>query len=268
LARFQNAKLKLHFIAIPGGKYSMGLTDDEKNELTRLAKKHGIEEAKYFARDIAETARPAHTVKLPPFLCAQAPVTGAQGKKFTKLAELLDGHHKIYWYGAKAALQLTEQSDTRLLTEAEWEYIARAGGTQTWLSGEEDPQAYVQRIRSGKLLEDDHPLASVVSAGAPGWKMAGIWAIRTPHWMDPLGNREKFQMLCGAARSCPTPGKPPAKSSCSTQHTASASRTKISPFCLHAICPNVKSKRTTMDNRPLTMDDLFHGPSSVVHRHF
>ena len=157
LARFQNAKLKLHFIAIPGGKYSMGLTDDEKNELTRLAKKHGIEEAKYFARDIAETARPAHTVKLPPFLCAQAPVTGAQGKKFTKLAELLDGHHKIYWYGAKAALQLTEQSDTRLLTEAEWEYIARAGGTQTWLSGEEDPQAYVQRIRSGKLLEDDHP---------------------------------------------------------------------------------------------------------------
>lgn len=157
LMRFQHTALKLHFIAIPGGKYNMGLSDDEKKELTHLAKKHGIEEAKYFARDIAETARPVHTVKLPPFLCAQAPVTGAQGKKFTKSAELLDEHHKIYWYGAKVVLQLTEQSETRLLTEAEWEYIARAGSTRTWLNGEEDPEAYAKRIRSAKLLEDDHP---------------------------------------------------------------------------------------------------------------
>jgi formylglycine-generating enzyme required for sulfatase activity len=157
LMRFQHTALKLHFIAIPGGKYSMGLTDDEKKELTRLAKKHDNEEAKFFARDIAETARPVHEVKLPPFLCAQAPITGAQGKKFTKSAELLGGRHNIYWYGAKVVLNLTTQSDTRLLTEAEWEYVARAGGTRTWLNGEEDPEAYVQRIRSGKLLEDDHP---------------------------------------------------------------------------------------------------------------
>ncbi|MBK6792078.1 MAG: hypothetical protein IPG80_05935 [Anaerolineales bacterium] len=157
LMRFQHTAFKLHFIAIPGGKYSMGLTDDEKKELTRLAKKHGIEEAKYFARDIAETARPAHEVKLPPFLCAQTPITGAQGKKFTKSAELLESNHNIYWYGAKAALQLTEQSATRLPTEAEWEYIARAGAVRTWLNGEEDPQEYTSRILSAKLLEDDHP---------------------------------------------------------------------------------------------------------------
>lgn len=156
LMLFQHTALKLHFIAIPGGKYSMGLTDDEKKELTRLAKKHGNEEAKFFARDIAETARPVHEVKLPPFLCAQAPITGAQGKKFTKSAELLGGSHNIYWYGAKVVLNLTKQSDTRLLTEAEWEYIARVGGTRTWLNGEETQQEYASRILSAKLLEDDH----------------------------------------------------------------------------------------------------------------
>lgn len=168
LMRFQHTALKLRFIAIPGGKFSMGLSDEEKKELTRLAKKHGNEEAKFFARDIAETARPAHTVKLPPFLCAQTPVTGAQAKKFTKSAELLDGHHKIHWYDAKAALQLTEQSQTRLLTEAEWEYIARAGGTQTWLSGEEAPEAYAKRIRSAQLLEDDHPFG-ICGLGWGAW---------------------------------------------------------------------------------------------------
>lgn len=157
LMRFQHTALKLHFIAIPGGKYSIGLSDDEKKELTRLAKKHGIEEARYFARDISESARPAHTVKLPPFLCAQAPITGAQAKKFTKPAELLGGNHNIYWYGAKVALKLTEQSETRLLTEAEWEYVARAGGRRTWLNDEENPQEYASRILSAKLLEDDHP---------------------------------------------------------------------------------------------------------------
>ena len=157
LMRFKHTALKLHFIAIPGGKYSMGLSDDEKKELTRLAKKHGNEEAKFFARDIAETARPMHEVKLPPFLCAQAPITNTQAKKFTKTAEMLEGNHNIYWYGAKVVLKLTEQSDTRLLTESEWEYIARAGGMRAWLNGEEDPQAYANRVLSAEPLEDEHP---------------------------------------------------------------------------------------------------------------
>lgn len=157
LARFHHTALKLHFIAIPGGKYSMGLNDDEKKELTRLAKKHGNEETKFFARDMAETARPAHEVKLPPFLCAQAPVSGAQGKKFTKSAQSLEGNHNIYWYGAQTVIKLTQQSDTRLLTEAEWEYVARADSARTWINGEEDPQDYANRILSAKLLEDNHP---------------------------------------------------------------------------------------------------------------
>ncbi len=155
LARLQDAVLKMNFIAVPGGKYTMGLSDEEKKELTRLARKMD-EEARYFARDISETARPAHEVKLPPFLCAQAPISGTQGKKFTKSASL--GRHKIHRFDAQAAIKLTEQSNTRLLTEAEWEYIARAGGTRAWLSGEEDLHTHTANILAADLLADEtHP---------------------------------------------------------------------------------------------------------------
>ena len=169
LARFQHVALKLNFIAIPGGKYSMGLNDDEKKELTRLAKKLGEEEARLFARSISETARPAHNVKLPSFLCAQAPLSASQGKKFTKSATPMYGNHKVHGYTGDAALKLTEQSGTRLLTEAEWEYIARAGGTRTWLSGQEDPQAFTAHALSVKLLEsEEHPFG-VCGLGWGSW---------------------------------------------------------------------------------------------------
>ena len=211
LALLQDAKLKLGFIAIPGGKYTRGLTDDEKKELARIVRKHGNEEAKFFARDISETARPAHEVKLPPFLCAQAPVTGAQGKKYTKSAQLLEDNHKIYRYKGDDAVTLTQQSNARFITEAEWEYIARIGGKQTWLSGSEDPEAYTKRILSGKLLEDDHPFG-VCGLGWGTWVEDG-WRLsyKDAHTDgSPWEPREiPYVVRSGAFQSFPwqTPGE-------------------------------------------------------------
>ena len=158
LARFRDKKLKLDFVAIPGGKFAMGLSDAEKRELTRLTKKWGEEEARMFLRDLSEIARPAHDVTIAPFLCAATPVNSIQGKKLANGAEIAEAAHEIYLYDAASAIKLMQQAKARFLTEAEWEYVARAGGVCAWLSGDAEPSEYAERVLSADLADaDGHP---------------------------------------------------------------------------------------------------------------
>jgi len=158
LARFRDKTLKLDFVAIPGGKFSMGLSDAEKRELTRLTKKWGEEEARMFLRDLSEIARPAHEVNILPFLCAIVPMNSAQGKKFAKSAEIAESNHQVYLYDAALAIKLTKQAAARLMTEAEWEFVARAGGARAWLSGDAEPREYAERVLAADLADaDGHP---------------------------------------------------------------------------------------------------------------
>lgn len=147
----------------------MGLSDAEKRELTRLTKKWGEEEAKMHVRDLNEIARPAHEVTIPPFLCAQAPMSVAQGKKFAKSAEVAEAAHQVYLYDATSAIKFTQQAKARFLTEAEWEYVARAGGVRSWLSGDADPYEYAKREMAADLLDaEDHPFG-VCGMGWGSW---------------------------------------------------------------------------------------------------
>lgn len=155
LARLQDEQLNLPFLAIPGGSFTMGLADAEKRALTRLIKKWS-EEARLHARDLSELSRPAHAVTLPPFLCAQTPLTPAQ--TLPQGTPLSNGAYTLSLYDAPAALALTRQSGTRLLTEAEWEYLARVGELRTWLSADEPPETYTARVLAAALSAGDgHP---------------------------------------------------------------------------------------------------------------
>lgn len=172
LARFRDRTLKLDFVAIPGGKFSMGLSDAEKRELTRLMKKWDEEEARMFLRDLSEIARPLHEVNISPFLCAFAPLNLVQGKKFAKgaeIAEIAESTHQVYLYDAPSAIKIAKQASGRFLTEAEWEFVARAGGVRAWLSGDDEPREYAERVMAADLLDaDGHPFG-ICGMGWGSW---------------------------------------------------------------------------------------------------
>lgn len=73
------------------------------------------------------------------------------------LSDKLLGAQDVCLFHAAAALVLAEKAKSRLLTEAEWEYVARAGGVRAWLSGNEDAESYAVSVLADKLSADGHP---------------------------------------------------------------------------------------------------------------
>jgi len=119
----QSKKLGVVLVAIPGGSFDMGLSADEKRELTKLVKGKGPEAAMH-VRELAKIARPVAT-KVAPFLCADAVFEDR--------------------YLSEKAAELVEESKLRLLTEPEWEWVARAGGTRSWIPVNDDAHPFAIR---------------------------------------------------------------------------------------------------------------------------
>jgi formylglycine-generating enzyme required for sulfatase activity len=156
LARIQDKKLGLDFVVIPGGRFTMGLGATEKQSLARLTK-NWSEEARMHVQELAEIAQPAHSVKISPFLCARMPITRAQERKYIQGAQLAEAKHQVCLFEASTVSALYKKTNTRLLTEAEWEYVARAGGTRAWLAGDLKPKAYAEQVLASPLEEDEQP---------------------------------------------------------------------------------------------------------------
>jgi formylglycine-generating enzyme required for sulfatase activity len=134
--------ITLEMIAIPGGTFTMGSPQDEK--------------------DSYDDERPQHEVNVPPFFMGKYPITQAQWRVVASRTDLkvkkdLDpdpSHFKdrggsstrrdkpveqIDWYDAVefcARLSKLTGGEYRLPSEAEWEYACRAGTTTAFHFGE------------------------------------------------------------------------------------------------------------------------------------
>ncbi|MGK7874326.1 MAG: formylglycine-generating enzyme family protein [Xenococcaceae cyanobacterium] len=123
----------LDMVAIPGGTFTMGSSEDEKG------------------RDGDES--PQHQVSVPPFFMGKYPVTQKQWRAIASLKKVerdlkLDPSYfkgddrpveQVAWYDAVefcARLSKVTGRSYRLPSEAEWEYACRAGTTTPFYFGE------------------------------------------------------------------------------------------------------------------------------------
>ena len=119
-------------VAIPGGTFTMGLRDDEHDEVRRVV--FGADPAQRFAAQLGAylvpRATPAHPVAVAPFLCATGFVD-LDGRALDP-----DGGDEDPWLEDDDAAALAETlagHGLRLLSEAEWEWVATEGGPRRWL---------------------------------------------------------------------------------------------------------------------------------------
>jgi hypothetical protein len=180
----------IRFVAVPGGRYEQGLGAAEKKMLQPLARKLG-EEASLHVKDLAHTAAPAREITLPPFLCADRPLLRSQiGPALPKGSGETTPVHEVMLVDGKAAAAVSATLGARLLTEAEWEYVARGGEARLWLSGEIAPADFVKGFLGGDLHQGDEPFGVyglawgtwVDDGWAPSYKDApGDGSAREPH---------------------------------------------------------------------------------------
>ncbi len=157
------------WVAIAGDTFEMGLNTADKQALTRMTKGWS-EEAKMQARELATIARPVHKVFVPPLLCAETPVRASEAKD----AQGVTISGEVSLFEPMAAVEYAAHVGARLLTEAEWEYVAREGGTRPWLSMGDDarknnPEQFVRDALAAGL--DGEP-RHVFGIRGMGW---GTW---------------------------------------------------------------------------------------------
>lgn len=119
------------FVAIPGGVFEMGLRDADLARVEHL----GIGD------DLVRRARPIRRVTIRPFLCARSPLRDRDGA-----LEFFDAE--------EATRALARRRGFRVMSEAEWEYVARNCG-QTSFLGTDDPRAAVALVEAATEAEDD-----------------------------------------------------------------------------------------------------------------
>jgi formylglycine-generating enzyme required for sulfatase activity len=162
------------YVLVPGGHFDMGLQDSELSEL------QGLDEDGALASvwDVLGRSLPVRRVHVRPFLCAAAPLLRSEAELLVRNWERVE---RPDYEGRRAPVALspgeTEQvlaaTGARLLSEAEFEFVAREGGVGGWIA------------RPETQWRCEH-LAFLLSHVEPDRRTAnhlGVWGLEFGEWV-------------------------------------------------------------------------------------
>jgi formylglycine-generating enzyme required for sulfatase activity len=175
-------KLKgIAFVEIPGGTFEMGLGKGERKRLQALVPRDLLK-----AFDAVADACPPRAVTVAPFRCAVKPLSPDQSKSFGGSSDMYFGAAANE---AKVAARIAKAQGVRMLTEKEWEFVARDGGKRAWGA---DLEALLKRaIEGGKPAKMKPNRWGIEELEVPVWVDTGAKTLevaRSIAWSGYKGN--------------------------------------------------------------------------------
>lgn len=198
LAEVVHDETGIRFVAVPGGRCTMGIRPDELALARTLELAEGEDTLAW-----VEQGPAAHEVIVAPFLCARAPVLAAQSERLIGRVPWPVGDED----SSAAAVRFDREATRelmravrpyrfRLLTAQEWEWVARSGGRDPFING--------------STVEEAEAACKALYASAfdpartdPGSNGLGIWGLPWGDWVAGEDPWEPGKAHGGAAMLYP-----------------------------------------------------------------